>query len=169
MTKHAASEQARRELDRRLRELPSDRLARPHAGWIRAVRDALGMSQAALASRLGITQGAVAQLEHAEIRGGITIAKLNGVATALDCRLVYALAPTSSLQETVERRALVTAEQQVGYVSQTMALEGQDIPDDRRRAFVDQLAGELIAQGKVWDTPLPQTKPSATRPDARRT
>ncbi len=145
--------QARRELDRRLADLQAAPFARPHAGWIRAVRDALGMSQAALAARVGVSAAAISQLEASETRGGISLAKLAQVAEALDCRVVYALVPVTSLQDTVQRHAIKAAEQQIGYVSQTMALEGQDIPGDRRRDVVVQVAEELIAEGRVWDSP----------------
>src|ERR1035441_11050798 len=92
--------QARRELDRKFSAAKLGPVqARPRSGWIRAIRGALGMSQAVLAERLGVSAAAVNKLEHAEVHGGITTAKLAEVAAALDCTLVYALVPRSKLEQ----------------------------------------------------------------------
>src|SRR5580698_7901120 len=94
--------QARRELDRKFAAAQLEPIqARPRSGWIRAIRGALGMSQAVLAERLGISPAAVNKLEHAEIHGGITTSKLAEAAGALDCTLVDALVPNSTLVRTV--------------------------------------------------------------------
>lgn len=57
MLKGQRAAQARRELDRKFAAANLDPIvARPRSGWIRAVRGALGMSQEALAVRLGVTR-----------------------------------------------------------------------------------------------------------------
>src|SRR5262249_31279359 len=134
MQRSERSSQARRELDRKFDTADMDPVrALPRSGWIRAIRGALGMSQAVLAERLGVSAAAVNKLEHAERRGGITIGKLAEVATALDCTLVYALVPNSTLEQTVMTQARKVAAQTLGYVARTMALEAQGIEDDRQR------------------------------------
>ena len=40
-------QQARRAIDRRLRNLETGAVATPHTGWVRAIRDALGMTTVA--------------------------------------------------------------------------------------------------------------------------
>lgn len=151
MRKSESAAQARRELDRKFADLKRDPIpARPRSGWIRAIRRALGMSEAVLAQRLGVSAAAVNKLEHAELHGGITIAKLAEVAAALDCRLVYALAPNQSLETTVKRQARERAQQLLGYAARTMALEAQDIDRDRQAEAVDRHADELVARGEVW-------------------
>jgi len=145
--------QARRELDRKFAtaELEPVR-ARPRAGWIRAVRGALGMSQAVLAERLGISAAAVNKLEHAEVGGGITTAKLAEVAAALDCTLVYALVPTTSLEQTVMTQARSVAAEVLGYTGQTMALEAQAIDDGRQQEAIERAARDLAASSSLWRT-----------------
>lgn len=120
---------------------------------MRAIRGALGMSQAALARRLGVTGAAVNKLEHAESHGGITIGKLAEVAGALDCHLVYALVPNSTLEQTVEAEARLRAAEVLGYAAQTMALEAQDIDRARQAEVVERYARELIASGGLWRQP----------------
>ena len=124
--------------------------ALPRSGWIRAIRGALGMSQAVLAERLGVSAAAASKLEHAERHGGITISKLAEVAAALDCTLVYALVPNSTLEQTVMTQARKVATELLGYVGRTMALEAQGIDDERRREAIDRYARKLTDSGKVW-------------------
>ena len=143
--------QARRELDRKFDTANLGPIkARPRSGWIRAIRGALGMSQAVLAERLGVSSAAVNKLERAELHGGITTGKLAEVASALDCTLVYALVPNSTLEQTVSTQARTVAAQALGYASRTMALEAQDIDEGRQREAVERYAEQLIGSGKLW-------------------
>jgi len=123
---------------------------RPHSGWVKAIRNALGMSQAALGRRLGISGAAVAKLERAETGGGITLAKLAEVAAGLDCTVVYALVPRSSLEETVQRQARQVASERLGYVDDTMTLEDQDVSAGGRAEYLEVYARDLIARNDIW-------------------
>jgi len=151
MRKSERAAQARRELDRKFGAAHLEPIvARPRSGWIRAVRGALGMSQSALGARLGISSPAVTKLEHAELAGGITLAKLAEVASALDCSLVYVLVPNTTIEETVQSQAQRMAVSALGYAGRTMALEAQGIYPDRQRESVQRFAQELIAGGELW-------------------
>jgi predicted DNA-binding mobile mystery protein A len=108
------------------------------------------MSQAVLADRLGVSGPAINQLEHAELRGGVTIGKLSEVAGALDCTLIYALVPNSTLEQTIETQARTVAAEILGYAARTMALEAQDIEGDRQSESVERYAQQLIANGNPW-------------------
>jgi len=152
MQRSQRSAQARRELDRKFRATDlAPVIARPHAGWVKAIRNALGMSQAALAHRLGVTSAAVGQLERAEVVGGVTLAKLSEVAAALECTLVYALVPNTTLEDTVQRQAHRVAKEQLGYVGTTMALEDQAVSDRDRDAYLEDLAQTLVERNnQLW-------------------
>lgn len=108
------------------------------------------MSQAVLAERLGVSAAAVNKLENAERRGGITVAKLTEVAAALDCTLVYALVPNSTLEQTVMAQARRVATEILGYAARTMALEDQEVDGDRHREAIDRYARQLAESSKVW-------------------
>jgi predicted DNA-binding mobile mystery protein A len=150
--------QARRELDRKFDAANLEPIqARPRSGWIRAIRGALGMSQAVLAERLGVSSAAVNKLEHAELHGGITTGKLAEVASALDCTLVYALVPNSTLEQTVRTQARTVAARLLGYATRTMALEAQDIDADRQSEAVERQAQQLVASSNLW---RPRRSPS---------
>ena len=151
MKKQDRASQSRRELDRRLERLDLDALrSRPHRGWVRAVRSALGMSQDALAARMGVSHTAIAHLESAELAGGVTLTTLGRVAAALDCTLVYALVPNTTLEDTLLREARRGAAERRGYVSSTMALEAQGIDERRRGDQLEAIAREMVANGTVW-------------------
>src|SRR6185437_11249409 len=93
--------------------------------WLRAIRQALGMTTRQLATSVGVTQAAVVDVERTEARGDITLATLQRYAAALGCELNYALVPKRSLRETVEERADHLAREQVARVRHSMALEEQ--------------------------------------------
>lgn len=108
------------------------------------------MSQAVLAERLGVSGAAVNKLERAELHGGVTIGKLSEVAGALDCSLVYAFVPNSTLERTVRAQARAAAAQLSQYAARTMALEAQDVDDDRQGEAVERYAQQLVTSGNPW-------------------
>lgn len=72
-------------------------VSRPVHGWLAAVRQALGLSRAAVAATLKVTPAAVQSYEKAEKNDAITLATLRRVAGAMDCELVVALVPRNGL------------------------------------------------------------------------
>ncbi|MSX94645.1 MAG: helix-turn-helix domain-containing protein, partial [Actinobacteria bacterium] len=83
--------QARQALDDRFGKLERSALAAPRMGWIRAIRDALGLSTRQLADRLDVSGPAVTGLEASERAGTIQLDTLRRVAAAMECEVVYAL------------------------------------------------------------------------------
>ena len=145
---------ARARLDDRLSSLrPTQRYAVPPRGWLRAIRDALGMSGRQLGKRLGITPQSVAELERSETLATIQLKTLRRAAEALDCTLVYALVPNASLAATVEARARKVALRDLARVSHSMALEDQAVRDsdleERIRAYIEQ----ALRGRDLWDEP----------------
>jgi predicted DNA-binding mobile mystery protein A len=127
---------------------PLRELARPPRGWIHAVREALGMSAAALADRLGITAGAVTRLEQSEAADRARLETLRRAADALGCDLVYLLVPRRPLTAVVRDRARELARLQVAAVEQTMRLEDQ--ATGRPGTLEDQLTERLLKRGQLW-------------------
>ncbi|MDE0233367.1 MAG: mobile mystery protein A [bacterium] len=141
---------ARRRMDERYRRLgPLSQMVRPHRGWIRAVRDALGMSGAELGQRLGISQQRVAALEQAEMQFSIQLDTLDRVAGALNCHLVYALVPRTSLTEAVEAQARSRATQILRRATHHSRLENQ-ARSDGIDARIEDLAEDLADRRGLW-------------------
>lgn len=143
-----------RHLDKRFSTLrPLAKTQRPPKGWLRAIRDALGMTTAQYARRLGVSQPRVVELEISEQSGGVTINTLQRAAEALGCRLVYVLVPERPLAEVVTERAAVIAERQSKAVEHTMRLEDQAVKDKgAARALRQQMTEELLRRpARLWD------------------
>lgn len=147
---------ARKKLDRRLARLrPVNELVRPPRGWVRAIRDAIGMTASQLAARMKVTQPTIADLEKAEAESRVTLASLERAAAAMDCTLVYALVPRRPLEEQVEERARQVAGEILGRVDHTMRLEAQGVDtddmDDARARLADKLVREKPRS--LWKQP----------------
>lgn len=102
--------------------------ARPQKGWIRAIREATGVTIRDLAQRLHKAPSVAAHLEGSEAEYRITLGKLREAADALGCHLVYALIPKNgSVLELEEERARTKAAENVRAVEHSMALEDQAV------------------------------------------
>jgi predicted DNA-binding mobile mystery protein A len=150
MNRRQAAAEARRSLDRVLAPYSTIHRRAPARGWVRAVRDALGMTAEQLGERMGITQPSVNRLEVSEAEGTIQLNTLRRAAEALGCEVVYALVPRKTLRETYDEAARVVARRELGRLNHTMALEDQAVEDeeedDRLRRFI---ADELDPR-EVW-------------------
>jgi len=142
---------ARQVLDQRLaawREAARKAPAPPR-GWLRALRDAAGMSHADLARRMGLSRQRVAQIERGEVDVSTTIAALRRAAEAMDSSFVCAFVPNESLESLVQRQAHEAARRDVDRATHTMLLEDQDEPADTER-LVEQIADELSHSRDLW-------------------
>jgi predicted DNA-binding mobile mystery protein A len=102
--------------------------SRPQRGWMRAIREASGVTVLEMARRLGKVPSNVIALEKSEADYRISLGTLRDAADALGCRLVYALVPKSgSIQELSEEPARAMASENVRAVEHTMALEDQAV------------------------------------------
>ena len=143
---------ARKRLDERLSPFNDENcFAVPPKGWIRAIRDALGMSALQLAMRIGVKQQSVADLEKSEAHGTIQLKTLRRVAEALDCTLVYALVPKSSLADTVRTRARDIAREELERIGHTMDLEAQGLSVAEREARIDEYARKHLRESDLWE------------------
>jgi predicted DNA-binding mobile mystery protein A len=117
--------------------------AAPAIGWIKALRQSLGLTTGALARRLHVAQQTAADLESRERAGTITLASLRRVANALDAQLVYALVPRKNLRQTISERAHELARQRIAPVADSMQLEAQGLTQKELAEQTDELAREL--------------------------
>lgn len=142
---------ARRRLDDRLQAFSEvEQLQPPQVGWIRALRDALGMTTVQLARRMGVSSQAVTGLEQSEANGTIGVNSLRKAAEALDATLVYALVPNRPLEDMVKVQARRIAMEVIRRVDQTMKLEGQQTG----RADLEEALQDYMTQlrdRELWD------------------
>ena len=104
-------ERARLELERKVRWLRRARShARPTEGWLRAMRLAVGIPVGHIADAMGISPRMVFQMERGEQKRRISLERMEGMARAMQCDLVYGLVPW---QRSLEDRAMELVEQEV--------------------------------------------------------
>jgi predicted DNA-binding mobile mystery protein A len=145
-----------RQVDAVLQEAASHPIPpRPLSGWLRAIREALGMSSAVLAQRLGISASGLRKLEQAEAADAITLATLRRVAEALDCELQYILVPRQPLRQMRWQQAIWRARDWQQRASRTMALEAQqsEASSSIQQERLDEMAQEILRSGgpRLWD------------------
>lgn len=113
----------REQLDRTFAQFPDlQRLPQPKRGWIREVREVLGLSAQQLATRMGVSQPTVAKMELSEARGSVTLASLKKAAEAMGCRFTCAFVPRTSFEAVLQARAVEVAARLLDRVGHTMTL-----------------------------------------------
>lgn len=129
-------------------ELP----VRPPSGWIKAIREALGMPATHLAKRLGLVPSTVLRLETSEADDTITLASLRRIAETLDCELQYALVPKQSISQTMETQATKVARERMAALAHTMALEAQSTTRKVVDTQIKEMAESLLKGSKreLW-------------------
>ncbi len=155
MTISRRATRSRSLLDDRFRKLGSaKRYAAPVRGWIKAIREALGMSTAQLAKRLKIKQPSVVELEQSEAAGTMELQTLRRVAAALDCTLVYALVPNKPLETMLRDRARAFERRRREHIEHSMLLEDQledqPVTSKNLKARLDEILRETNPR-LFWD------------------
>jgi predicted DNA-binding mobile mystery protein A len=154
-TRSIKATRARQHLDPRLETIRPllGTLKPPSKGWIRAIREGLGMTAAQLAKRLRVTQATLSTLELSETRGTIQIDTLRRVADAMNCTLIYALVPAEPLEKIVQDRARSVASEQLQPIQHSMRLENQELGrNEQEKQLADYIRNELDPR-RLWDRP----------------
>ena len=125
----------------------------PNKGWIRAIRDALGMSGRQLAERVGVTKQRIAIIEKQELAGTATINTMRKIGESLDCLFVCGYVPHKSLEQTLRERAMLVAGRRLARASQTMNLEDQALSKQENSEVKTEMIEELIDElpSNLWD------------------
>ena len=146
---------ARRQLDKRLIKIKklSEIFTPPPRGWIKAIREALGMTTAQLGRRLGVSQPRVVKIEKSEKDGSITLETLMRIADALECQVIYTLVPKEPLEKLVYRQAKMLAMQYLKPTSHSMGLEAQSINKADEQEQLQEIIDKIIEKSgsKLWD------------------
>lgn len=103
----------------------------PAHGWLLTVRQGLGLSQSAVAARLGVARQAYSKMERAEESGVISIRTLQRAAEAMGCELTYFLGPRAAGAQSFSDLARLNDRkyQELADTEHSMVLEGQGIGD----------------------------------------
>ena len=138
-----------RALDKKTFDLKSAKNIVPQpSGWIKTVREAIGMTVSQLAARLGVTQPRITKMESNE--DNLKLSTMKKAAEAMNCEFVYYFKPRTTFQNLVDEQAQKKAAEVLKTVNVNMALENQEISEDEAvKDFASDLINTKIKQ--IWD------------------
>jgi predicted DNA-binding mobile mystery protein A len=125
----------------------------PRGGWVRAIREALGMTQSQLGTRAGISRQSVQDMEQAEAERRITLESLDRLARAMGCRVVLSVVPEQgSLDDLRRQRAEAMADTLLKSTDHSMKLEAQGVTVPERERQRKLLVESLLSGSarKLW-------------------
>ena len=138
-----------RALDKKTFDLKSAKNIVPQpSGWIKTVREAIGMTVSQLATRLGVTQPRITKMESNE--DNLKLSTMKKAAEAMNCEFVYYFKTRTTFQNLVDEQAQKKAAEVLKTVNVNMALENQEIAEDEAvKDFASDLINTKIKQ--IWD------------------
>ena len=143
------------QLDRQLERIKTLKpyLTPPPGGWARTIRKALGITAQLMAKRLKVSRSRVIQIERHETEGSITLTSLEKVAEVLNCELVYAFIPKTSLKETLYQVAVRLSKEMLSQINHSMSLEDQGLTNEQLETAKKTLIEELLSGSlkKLWE------------------
>ncbi|MNK12048.1 helix-turn-helix protein [compost metagenome] len=145
----------RTQLDRFFKDLFLSSTKPPKEGWVKEIRQALGMSLQDLAERVGVIKQRVNKIESDEVAGKLTLETLRNVADAMNCDFVYYLVPRGEgLQKTLEKQAQQAAKEVVANTEYSMQLEEQGTGSLAQKQLIESIAQELLQNEdrRIWKT-----------------
>ena len=135
-------------LDKRFSGIDNELLKKPPQGWLKTIREALGMTSTQLARRMELSQPRVIQMEKNE--KNLKISTLERAAAALGCRLVYAIVPDEPIEQILQKKAKEKASALIKKVNVNMALENQQVEAEQQ---IDELVSDLLggSLSELWE------------------
>lgn len=127
--------------------------APPPRGWLKAIREALGLTTRQFGRRVGLANSTVVQAERSEAVGTISLSQLRRLAEALDCDVRYVLIPRRPLAEQVDAQAERKARERIAPLAHSMALEQQRPGSEFEELQIAAVKDELLRgrRSRLWD------------------
>ena len=123
-------------------------IARPQQGWLKTIREFLGMTTTQLAKRLEISQPRIVAMEKNEIN--VRISTMERIADTLNCDFSYAFVPRENIDDIIYNQAKKKAQKILDKVNKNMGLENQLVKtDDLLKDIIEELLDGNIA--RIWD------------------
>jgi len=147
---------ARKNLDKKLNMLKNvEAHGRPPRGWVKAIREALGMTTTQFGRRMGVSQPRALEIEKNEVKGTLTLDSLKRAAQALNCQLVYSLVPNESLDSMIQTRAEALAKSRLKHTAHSMSLEDQTVGKTEQEEALQKLIQKLSEKSgsELWEEP----------------
>lgn len=143
----------RQQIDSKLMQMKELGQLKADSGWIKLIREALGMTTTQLGKRAGIDQSRITRLEKAETEGDLKLSSLRKMAEGLNMQFVYAFVPKTSLETMVQEQAMKIALKRMQKVSHTMKLEDQELSETEKAKVLEDLVQKILIEEPkdFWD------------------
>ena len=143
----------REQLDQKLVNYKNLPPVAQETGWIKLIREALGMSARQLGKKVGIDQSRISRLEAADTEGDLKLSSLKKIAEGLNMKFVYAFVPEESLEQTVQQQAEKIALKRLNRVSHSMMLEDQELSYSDKQSALETLKQKIMINEPkdFWD------------------
>ena len=123
-------------------------IARPQQGWLKTIREFLGMTTTQLAKRLEISQPRIIAMEKNE--RNVKISTMERIADTLNCDFSYAFVPRENIYDIIYNQAKKKAQKILDKVNKNMGLENQLAKtDELLKDIIEELLDGNIA--RIWD------------------
>ncbi len=123
-------------------------IERPTQGWLKTIREFLGMTTTQLAKKINVAQPRVINLEKNE--KNTKISTMERIADALNCDFVYAFIPRENIDDIIYNQAKKKALKILNRVNKNMGLENQlSDNEDTLEEVIKELLDNNIA--RIWD------------------
>ena len=121
---------------------------RPPQGWLKTIREFLGMTTTQLAKKINVTQPRVINLEKNE--KNTKISTMERIADALNCDFVYAFVPRENIDDIIYNQAKKKALKILSKVNTNMSLENQlTDTNELTEDIIKELLDDNIS--RIWD------------------
>ena len=142
----------REQLDKKLLEL-KQLPEKPFNGWIKTIREALGMTTSQLAGRVKVDQSRITKIERAEPDLNLKLSTMEKVADGLGMKFVYGFAPKDSLEDIVRDQARKLALKRMQRLDHTMRLELQNLNQEEKEKAIRDMVDRLLIEGdkELWE------------------
>lgn len=142
----------REQLDKKLKILKSAP-ERPSVGWVKTMREALGMTTAQLAKRVGINRSRITHIEQAETEETLKLSTMNKVADGLGMKFIYGFVPKDSLENSIRLQARKLALKRMERLDHTMRLELQNLSKEGKEKAIDDMVDRILIEGdkELWE------------------
>ena len=138
----------RRSYQKKFNALKSAIIERPPQGWLKTIREFLGMTTTQLAKKINVAQPRVINLEKNE--KNTKISTMERIADALNCDFVYAFIPRENIDNIIYNQAKKKALKILSKVHTNMSLENQLADSDE---LVEDIINDLLDDNisRIWD------------------
>ena len=144
----------RKQLDKKLKKLkPLLHTAVPTGGWLKAIREGLGMTLEELGNRVDLDRSRIYRIEQAEVNGNVKLSTLQKMAEGLGMKFVYGFVSDQSLEEIVRKQASEIARKRLKRIDHSMKLELQGLSDEEQEEELNDLIDKIMVEEPktLWD------------------